>query len=119
LKDEKVFKSFINTSSEIGDMLINILQDDTEVIRHSRKYITEGYWEWIFPSLCMAYINYLDEDNSLDTEAYFSLISKKRAADEMAGLCSLLMLQWLSIADFKNTKYATCFAKYYAMIKCI
>ena len=71
LKDEKVFKSFINTSSEIGDMLINILQDDTEVIRHSRKYITEGYWEWIFPSLCMAYINYLDEDNSLDTEAYF------------------------------------------------
>lgn len=119
LKDEKVFKSFINTSSEIADILINILQDDSEVIRHSRKYITEGYWEWIFPSLCMAYINYLDEDNSLDIETNFSLISEKRAADEMVGLCSLLMLQWLSIADFKNTKYATCFAKYYAMIKCI
>jgi hypothetical protein len=110
LAEEGAFKSFIDETKDLGQLLTDFIVNDCDekVIVHS-PYLHDGAWEWMLPSICMAYsaligeIDVVFKDEELNISGPIKANIIKKASSEGVALFSILFFVWGSIVDVRNS----------------
>lgn len=111
LAEEGTFKSFIDETKDLGQLLTDfiVIDDEQDRVIERSPYLHDGAWEWMLPSICMSYsaligeIDVVFKDDELNISAPIKANIIKKASSEGVALFSILFFVWGSIVDVRNS----------------